>query len=112
MTSIEFIEKQVARLESLIEVAKKCCDESLVREAEKKIEKNKQVIADLKKLEMLEKENLKLREIISLLKLRLHVVGVNNEEDFYYIDTEYRTRYAINKTEYDLLKEVLENGVD
>ena len=33
MTNIEFIEKQVVRLESLIEVAKKCCDESLVREA-------------------------------------------------------------------------------
>lgn len=57
MTNIEFIEKQVVRLESLIEVAKKCCDESLVREAEKKIEKNKQVIADLKKLEMIEDKN-------------------------------------------------------
>ena len=57
MTNIEFIEKQVNRLESLIEIAKKCGDESLVREAEKKIEKNKQVIADLKKLEMIEDKN-------------------------------------------------------
>ena len=33
----------------------------------------------------------------------------SSEEDFYYIDTNYGTKYVINKTEYDLLKEVLGN---
>ena len=54
----------------------------------------------------LRKESEKLKEIISLLKLRLDIVGVDIENDFYFIDTKYGTRYAINKTEYDLLKEV------